>query len=76
MLKQSRVFPLLCGEMEHTEKEMGQALSSPSALFAAKIQTSLNNMQRLMQVLNRLKFNPHTYHLKSLWTISLVSSTI
>lgn len=44
MLKQSRVFsPLLCGEMEHREKEMGQALLSPSALFAAKIQTSLNN---------------------------------
>lgn len=63
-LKQSRVFPLLCSEMEHTEKEMGQALLTPSALLAAKLQTSLNNTQ--MQVLNSLKFNPRTYHLKSL----------
>lgn len=75
-LKQSRVFPLLCSEMEHTEKEMGQALLTPSALLAAKLQTSLNNTQRLMQVLNSLKFNPHTHHLKALWTTSLVSSTI
>lgn len=75
-LKQSKVFPLLCSEVEHTEKEMGQVLQSPSALFAAKLQTSLNNMQRLMQLLNSLKFNPHTYHLQSLWSISLESSTI
>lgn len=76
MAKTIQIFPLLCSEMEHTEKEMGQALQSPSALFAAKLQTSLNNMQRLKQVLNSLKFNTHTYPLKSLWTISLESSTI
>lgn len=29
-----------------------------------------------MQVLNRLKLNPHIYHLKSHWTIPLISSTM
>lgn len=43
MAKIMQGFPFPTEWKEDTEKEMGQALSSPSALFAAKLQTSLNN---------------------------------